>query len=124
MTDRALNVSICVTSAFAVSLIFFLMTEQINQGAMVANLSEDQIFNRVLDTIANKLSVDRATLKNTTRIVEDLGADSLDIVELVMAIEKEFKIEISDDKAAKIADIRDIVQLIQEIASSNSPEAS
>jgi len=124
LTDRALNVSICVTSAFAVSLIFFLMTEQINQGAMVANLSEDQIFNRVLDTIANKLSVDRATLKNTTRIVEDLGADSLDIVELVMAIEKEFKIEISDDKAAKIADIRDIVQLIQEIASSNSPEAS
>ena len=63
---------------------------------------------RVTDIIANQLGVDREMITPEAHVVDDLGADSLDIVELVMALEEAFDLEIPDDDAEKIRTVQDI----------------
>ena len=61
---------------------------------------------RVKKVIAEKLGVDEATIKNDASFVDDLGADSLDTVELVMALEEEFNCQIPDEDAEKISTVQ------------------
>ena len=68
---------------------------------------------RVKSIIVEQLGVDEAEVKLDASFVEDLGADSLDTVELIMAFEEEFGIEIPDDEAEKIKTVRDAVTYVQ-----------
>lgn len=67
---------------------------------------------RVKEIIIEQLGVDAGQVTEKAKFVEDLGADSLDTVELVMALEEEFSIEIPDDDAEKIASVGDAVSYI------------
>ena len=68
-------------------------------------MSRDEIYYFLLDIIANQLSVDKATMTLETRFVQDMEADSLDCIELVMDIEDEFEISVSDDEMDKLTTI-------------------
>ncbi len=69
---------------------------------------------RVKEIVAEQLGVDEAQVTNEASFMDDLGADSLDTVELVMALEEEFEIEISDEDAEKIQTVQDAVDYITE----------
>ena len=69
-------------------------------------------FEKVRDVVVEQLGVKEGEVKSEARFVEDLGADSLDTVELVMAIEEEFGIEIPDDDAEKAKTVGDVVEYI------------
>ena len=69
---------------------------------------------RVKQIVAEQLGVDEAQVTLEASFMEDLGADSLDTVELVMALEEEFDIEISDEDAEKIQTVQDAVTYITE----------
>ncbi len=73
---------------------------------------------KVKDIIINELGVEAEKVTREASFVENLGADSLDTVELVMAFEEEFGIEIPDDAAEKILTVRDAINYIQENAAS------
>lgn len=75
-----------------------------------------EIEEKVKQIIVDKLSVDEAEVKNEASFANDLGADSLDTVELIMEFEKEFKISIPDDQAEKIATVGDAIAHIEEHA--------
>ncbi len=68
---------------------------------------------KVSDIIANQLGVDREMITPEAHVVDDLGADSLDIVELVMALEEAFDLEIPDDDAERIRTVQDIYQYLE-----------
>jgi acyl carrier protein len=72
---------------------------------------------KVKSIIAEQLGVKLEEINETSSFVDDLGADSLDTVELVMALEEEFKIEIPDEDAEKIATVGDAIKYIEEKAS-------
>lgn len=67
---------------------------------------------RVKEIVAEQLGVDEAQVNGEASFMDDLGADSLDQVELVMALEEEFDIEISDEDAEKIATVQDAIDYI------------
>ena len=69
-------------------------------------------FNKVKEVIIDKLGVEEDMIKTEAHFVNDLGADSLDVVELVMAIEEAFNIEIPDDAAEKISNLQQAVDFI------------
>lgn len=71
---------------------------------------------RVKNIIVEQLGVDAEEVTPEASFVEDLGADSLDTVELIMAFEEEFGVEISDDEAEKIRKVRDAVDYIEKRA--------
>jgi acyl carrier protein len=72
------------------------------------------MFDKVKAIIADKLSIDEEEIKMDSSFTDDLGADSLDIVELVMALEDEFDLEIPDEEAEKISTVADVVEYIKE----------
>jgi acyl carrier protein len=71
---------------------------------------------RVKNIIVEQLGVDAEEVTPDASFVEDLGADSLDTVELIMAFEEEFGVEISDDEAEKIRKVKDAVEYIDKRA--------
>ncbi len=71
-------------------------------------------FNKVKDIIVEQLGVDADQVTENASFVNDLGADSLDTVELIMAFEEEFGIEIPDDEAEKIKTVKDVLNYIEE----------
>ena len=73
----------------------------------------DSIATRVMAIIMDKLSVDAEAVSPEASFSDDLGADSLDVVELIMEFEKEFDIEISDDDAEKIMTVHDAIKYIE-----------
>jgi acyl carrier protein len=73
----------------------------------------DDILERVKKIIIDRLGVDEAAITLGASFKEDLGADSLDVVELVMELEDEFDMEISDEDAEKIASVGDVVEYIK-----------
>lgn len=82
-------------------------------------MSEEQdvmtsVEERVTDIIVEQLGLEREKVKPESKFVDDLGADSLDTVEMVMALEDEFKIEIPDEEAEKITTLRDAINHIEE----------
>lgn len=76
-------------------------------------MTEQEIFEKVKAVIADKLSVEPEKITLEARFIEDLGADSLDTVELIMGLEDEFGLEISDEDAEKIRTVKDAVAYIQ-----------
>jgi acyl carrier protein len=75
-------------------------------------MTNDEVAQKVQDIIAESLGVKRSEVAPAASFITDLNADSLDIVELVMAIEKEFDIEIPDDEAEKIRTVQDAIDYI------------
>lgn len=71
---------------------------------------------KVKAIIVDKLSVDESEVKNEASFANDLGADSLDLVELIMEFEKEFGITIPDDQSEKISTVGDAIAYIEENA--------
>jgi acyl carrier protein len=69
-------------------------------------------FDKVKEIVVEQLGVDEADVSLDSTFIDDLGADSLDIVELIMAFEEEFNIEIPDEAAEKIKTVRDAVEYI------------
>jgi acyl carrier protein len=74
----------------------------------------DDVFQKVKEIIVDQLGVDESQVTLKASFVEDLGADSLDTVELVMALEEEFDIEIPDEDAEKIVTVGDAVNYIKD----------
>ena len=73
-----------------------------------------EIFEKVKKIIADKLDIEEDKIKPESSFLDDLGADSLDIVELIMELEEEFGIEIPDEDAEKIRTVADAVKYIEE----------
>ena len=69
---------------------------------------------RIKEIVAEQLGVEESQVTNEASFMDDLGADSLDTVELVMALEEEFDIEISDENAEKIQTVQDAIDYITE----------
>ena len=74
----------------------------------------ESIEQRVKKIVAEQLGVNEAEIKNASSFLDDLGADSLDTVELVMALEEEFGHEIPDDEAEKLTSVGDVIRYIEE----------
>ncbi|GAK04680.1 acyl carrier protein [Geomicrobium sp. JCM 19037] len=75
-------------------------------------MAENNTLERVTKIIVDRLSVEAADVKMEATFKDDLGADSLDVVELVMELEDEFELEISDEEAEKISTVADVVNYI------------
>jgi len=71
------------------------------------------IFEKVQEKVAEQLGVDADEVSLESSFIDDLGADSLDIVELLMALEEEFDIEIPDEEAEKLSTVSDVVDYIK-----------
>lgn len=67
---------------------------------------------KIRKIIAEKLSVDLEEVKPQASFVDDLGADSLDLVELIMSMEEEFEIDISDEDAEKLVTVQDAIEFV------------
>ena len=74
----------------------------------------NDIAERVKKIVVEHLGVDESKVSENASFIDDLGADSLDTVELVMAFEEEFGIEIPDDAAEKILTVKDAIEFIKE----------
>ncbi|MCM8784210.1 MAG: acyl carrier protein [Candidatus Omnitrophica bacterium] len=72
-----------------------------------------EIVEKVKSIVAEQLGIKKEEIKETSSFIDDLGADSLDTVELVMALEEEFGIEISDEDAEKIRTVGDAIKYIE-----------
>ncbi|MCE2961399.1 MAG: acyl carrier protein [Akkermansiaceae bacterium] len=75
-------------------------------------MSDKSIEERVKEIIVDQLGVSADQVTLEAKFVEDLGADSLDTVELVMALEEEFDVEVPDDEAEKLQAVNDVVKFI------------
>ena len=73
------------------------------------------VFEDGRDGVVEQLSVEPPAVKLESKIIEDLGADSLDVVELVMALEEKFEVEIPDSEAEKLVSIQDVVNYIEKL---------
>lgn len=80
-------------------------------------MAKDAIFDKVKAIIVDQLGVEEDEVTEDASFVDDLGADSLDIVELIMALEEEFELEIPDEDAERISTVRDAVEYIREKSS-------
>ena len=72
------------------------------------------LFDEVKEVIVEQLNVSPDEVKPESRFVEDLGADSLDVVEMIMALEEKFELEIPDEDAEKIKTVQDVVDYIEQ----------
>jgi acyl carrier protein len=81
--------------------------DEFPEGGVMENIEQ-----RVKKIVAEQLGVNEADIKNESAFVEDLGADSLDTVELVMALEDEFECEIPDEEAEKIRTVQQAVDYV------------
>ena len=76
-------------------------------------MSEKTVEEKVRDIIVDQLGVNAEQVVLAARFIEDLGADSLDTVELVMAFEEEFSIEVPDEEAEKLQSVADVVKYVE-----------
>ena len=79
-------------------------------------MADKPIEQRVKDIIVEQLGVKPDQVTPEAKFVEDLGADSLDIVELIMALEEEFGIEVPDEQAEKLQSVGDVIKYVEESA--------
>ena len=73
------------------------------------------IFENVRDALAQQFEVDPDSITMDTNLIDDIGADSLDVAELIMSLEDEFGIAISDDDAAQLYTVRRIVEYLEKL---------
>jgi len=95
-------------SVFAIIFTNPPLTNRFIQEILMASVEE-----RVVDIVAEQLGVDKDKITRETSFVNDLGADSLDTVELVMELEEEFDINIPDDAAEKIQKVGEAIDYIE-----------
>lgn len=76
-------------------------------------MSDKSIEDRVKDIIVDQLGVNADQVNPEAKFIEDLGADSLDTVELVMAFEEEFEIEVPDEEAEKLQSVGDVIKYVE-----------
>lgn len=69
-------------------------------------------FDKIKEILVDVLGVDEDDIKPESKFIDDLGADSLDLVELIMSLEDKFNIEISDEEAEKIVTVKDVMDYI------------
>jgi acyl carrier protein len=81
------------------------------------SVSKEDILAKLKPIIAEQLGVDESEVKEDASFTEDLNADSLDMVELIMSLEEQFKLQISDEDAEKITTVGEAVDYISEHAS-------
>ncbi len=86
-------------------------------------MADKSIEEKVKDIIVEQLGVNPEQVTEKASFIEDLGADSLDIVELVMAFEEEFGVEVPDEDAEKLQNVGDVINYIKERAKSGGGEA-
>ena len=77
-------------------------------------MNTEEVFEKVKAIIVEQLGVTESSVTMEASFIDDLGADSLDIVELVMALEEEFDMEIQDSDAEKVVTVSDVVEYIKE----------
>lgn len=77
-------------------------------------MDQQQILDKIKDVVADKLDADPTDVTENASFVDDLGADSLDVVELIMGLEDEFSIEISDEEAEGIRTVGDAIRFISD----------
>jgi len=77
-------------------------------------MNPEEIFDKVKEIIIEQLGVAESAITNDAAFIDDLGADSLDIVELIMALEEEFDLEIPDNDAEKVVTVGDVVEYIKD----------
>ena len=77
-------------------------------------MSSEEIFEKIKNIILEQLQVSESVVTEDASFIDDLGADSLDLVELIMALEEEFGIEIPDSDAEKVVTVGDVVNYIKE----------
>ena len=70
-------------------------------------------FEKVRDALAAQFEIDPETITMETNLIDDLGADSLDVVELIMNIEDEFGVSISDEEAVNLSSVQKIVEFLE-----------
>jgi acyl carrier protein len=87
------------------------MGQNFSKGGAIVEKSVDR---RVIEIIVEQLGVSEEEITMEASFIDDLGADSLDLVELIMAMEEEFSLEISDADAEKILTVQDVVNYITE----------
>lgn len=78
------------------------------------------IFDTVRELLAHQLEVDPETITTDTDIFDDLGADSLDVVELVMSIEEEYDIVITDERAGNVRTVAQVVEMLESLIPSKN----
>jgi len=76
-------------------------------------MTREELFDSIKSMIVEQLGVDEGSITEDSSFIDDLNADSLDMVELVMAMEQEFDIEIPDDVAEKVSTVKDAIDYIQ-----------
>ena len=79
-------------------------------------MSSEEVFDKVKEIIVEQLGVAENAVNTEASFIDDLGADSLDIVELIMALEEEFDMEIPDADAEKVVTVGDVVEYIKDNA--------
>ena len=77
-------------------------------------MNQEEIFDKVKEIIVEQLGVTESSVNLEASFIDDLGADSLDIVELIMALEEEFDLEIPDSDAEKVVTVGDVVEYIKD----------
>ncbi|NLA96317.1 MAG: acyl carrier protein [Clostridiaceae bacterium] len=75
-------------------------------------MTKQEIMERIRTILADQLSIDEESIEMTSSIIEDLNADSLDIVEMVMSLESEFDMQIMDEEAERIRTVGDAVDFV------------
>lgn len=80
-------------------------------------MSPNSIEAKVISIVSNQLSLREDEIKGDSRFIDDLGADSLDIVELIMEMEEEFDVEIPDEDVEKMTTVKDVVDYIAQLVS-------
>ena len=80
----------------------------------MASMSKDEIMAKLKPVIAEQLGVDEGEVTETASFTEDLNADSLDLVELIMSLEEQFGLQISDEDAEKLTTVGEAVDYIYE----------
>ena len=73
----------------------------------------NNILDKIVEVLADQLGVDKSTINENSRIVEDLGADSLDVVELLMTLEDTYNIKVDDSEATGISTVGDIAKMLE-----------